>query len=258
MPRAGSTLLCNILAQNPDFHATATSGVLEVLVSIRNGWNNVDSFRASPNPEAKSRVMRSVLEAYYADVTKPYVFDKSRGWLAYLEMAEMLLGRPAKVLVPVRDIRDIISSFELIYRKHAGTDALPQEKQNQSAWATLEGRVEVWVASNAPVGSAYNRIKDAITRGFRDRMHFVHFEKLCSNPSAVMNGIYDFLGLPRFPHDFENVEQVTWEDDTEYGFPKESLHNIRRQVRPVEPHWPTVLGKALGDGLAPHNKLWSP
>jgi sulfotransferase len=30
MPRSGSTLLCNILAQNPKFHVTPTSYVAEV------------------------------------------------------------------------------------------------------------------------------------------------------------------------------------------------------------------------------------
>jgi len=31
MPRSGSTLLCNILAQNPEFHVTPTSGLSELV-----------------------------------------------------------------------------------------------------------------------------------------------------------------------------------------------------------------------------------
>ena len=34
LPRAGSTLLQNILGQNPNFYVTPTSGVLELLFSI--------------------------------------------------------------------------------------------------------------------------------------------------------------------------------------------------------------------------------
>ena len=37
LPRAGSTLLQNVLAQNPDIYATPTSGVLE-LVFVDLGW----------------------------------------------------------------------------------------------------------------------------------------------------------------------------------------------------------------------------
>ena len=35
MPRSGSTLLQNVLAQNPEIYATPTSGVLELVFSAR-------------------------------------------------------------------------------------------------------------------------------------------------------------------------------------------------------------------------------
>ena len=39
LPRSGSTLLQNILAQNPDFYATPTSGVLELLYAARANYS---------------------------------------------------------------------------------------------------------------------------------------------------------------------------------------------------------------------------
>ena len=39
LPRAGSTLLQNILGQNPDFYATPTSGVLELLFAARHYYS---------------------------------------------------------------------------------------------------------------------------------------------------------------------------------------------------------------------------
>ncbi len=257
MPRAGSTLLCNILNQNPRFNATSTSGILDILVAIRNQWSNVDSFKATPNQRGKRLVLKGILESYYSESPAPVAFDKSRGWLQYLEMAELILGRKAKVLVPVRDIRDIVSSFETIYREHAGMDPIPQEKADPTGWQTLEGRVTGWMSPGSPVGSAHNRINDAISRGFRDRMHFVHFEQLTRSPDRVMADIYGFLDEPVFPHDFDHVKQVTTEDDTQYGFPQGSLHQIRQKVAPVAPRWPQVLGQALGDRLVHHNALWS-
>ena len=256
LPRSGSTLLCNILAQNPRFSTGTTSGILDVLTAIRRDWSNIESFRASPNPTAKENVLRAALYGYFKDIERPVVFDKSRGWLSYLEMAERLLGRPAKVICPVRDLRDVVASFENIYLKHAALDPLPQERSNPVQWATLEGRVQMWVAGQAPVGSAYNRIKDAIQRGFRDRIHFVEFERLTRNPKQVINEIYDFIGEAYFDHDFENVEQVTIEDDTEFGFPPESLHKIRPRVEPVPPRWPSVLTEQIAQPLAGYNTLW--
>jgi len=87
-PRAGSTLLCNILNQNPRFHATSTSGILDIVLAIRNQWENVNEFQASPNKAGKNAVMKPILQNYYSTVDRPVVFDKSRGWPGYLELAE--------------------------------------------------------------------------------------------------------------------------------------------------------------------------
>ena len=40
LPRAGSTLLQNVLAQNPDFYATPTSGLIEIFLNARNIYSN--------------------------------------------------------------------------------------------------------------------------------------------------------------------------------------------------------------------------
>ena len=43
MPRSGSTLFQNIMAQNPDFYATPTSGLCEALINLKiNVWNAIE------------------------------------------------------------------------------------------------------------------------------------------------------------------------------------------------------------------------
>ncbi|WP_435020423.1 sulfotransferase family protein [Tundrisphaera sp. TA3] len=246
MPRSGSTLLGNILAQNPRFHATATSGIVDVLFGVRNHWDQLGAFKAMPDraecEAAKLRVLRGILAAYHGECGKPVVFDKSRSWLAYLEMAEAVLGRPAKVLVPVRDLRDVLASFELLWRASAGTGQGEAEAAHFFEFQTVEGRCAVWTRGDQPVGLAFNRIKDALQRGFRDRMHFVRFEELTRDPARTLDAIYRFLGEDPFPHDFDRVEQATREDDRAYG--PFDLHRIRSRVEPVAPRWPGVLGQA--------------
>jgi sulfotransferase len=246
LPRSGSTLLANILAQNPRFHSTATSGILEILFLVRNGWDNVLEFRAAvdraENEADKVRVLRGILEAYHAGRGQPVVFDKSRSWLAHLELAEKLLDRPAKVLVPVRDVREVLASFERLWRGSAATGQVAQEARNYAEFQTVAGRCNVWMRLDQPVGMALNRIKDARQRGFADRMHFVRFEQLTRSPASTLRAAYEFLGEPWFEHDFERVEQVTAEDDRVFGFP--DLHTIRTRVEPVPPRWPEILGEA--------------
>src|SRR4051812_24056449 len=116
LPRSGSSLLANLLAQNPKFHVSPTSGVLDVLFLVRNSWDKLIEFQANPANEQKLLVLHGILESFYSNVEKPVVFDRSRSWVAHLEMAEAILNHQAKVLVPVRDVRDIIASFEKLYR----------------------------------------------------------------------------------------------------------------------------------------------
>ena len=242
LPRAGSTLLCNVLAQNPRFHATHTSGCMDVMFGVRNQWNNLIEHKAHPDEEAQQRVLRAILEAYYEPVEKPVIIDKCRGWVSLLEMAEWAIGEKAKVIVPVRDLRDVLASFEKLWRGQAKKDQMDQEGENYFLMQTVEGRCEHWTTANQPVGLAYNRIRDALTRGFQDRMHFVHYEKLCRTPEKTMRSLYDFLGENYYSHDFENVEQVTWEDDTVHAFG--DLHTIRPKIQPQEKQYPKILKEA--------------
>ena len=46
MPRAGSTLLQNVFAQNPDIYATPTSGVLELTYAARAMYSESNEFQA--------------------------------------------------------------------------------------------------------------------------------------------------------------------------------------------------------------------
>ena len=246
LPRSGSTLLANILSQNPRFHASATSGILDVMFGVRNQWDQLVPFRAMADREAgeaaKLRVLRGILESYYADDPRPVVFDKSRSWLAHLEMAEAVLGQPARVLVPVRDYRDVLASFEMLWRRASATHQVPQEAQFYGDFQTVEGRCAVWSRGDQPLGLAYNRIRDAIRRGFRDRLHLVPFERLTGSPAEILAEIYAFLDEPPFAHDFDHVAQVTSEDDRAYGFP--DLHTIRSRVELLPTRWPSVLGEA--------------
>jgi len=240
LPRSGSTLLENILAQNPRFHATATSGIMDVMFGVRNQWSNLIEFKAAPNDSAKLRVLRGILENYYSDVEKPVILDKSRGWLSLLEMAEEILGHKAKVLVPVRDLRDVLASFEKLWRDTSATRQIPQESQFYFEFQTAQGRANVWMRPDQPIGLAYNRITDAIRRGFKDRMFLVDFDDLTGNPQQTFKKIYEFLGEDYFEHDFDKVEQVTEENDAIHGF--NNLHKIRNKVEPMEPQWPKIMG----------------
>ncbi len=202
--------------------------------------------------QAKVRVLRGAIVAYFANVNRPVVVDKGRGWIGQIPFIEAVLNRKVKIIVPVRDVRDILASFEKITSRNP-LKPTSQEMANPQAWETIDGRCGIWFHQNQPVGAPYRKIKDALIKGFGDRLHFIDYDDLTAHPDRSMRGIYDFLGEPYFEHDFKNVEQVTVEDDDVWRMP--GLHDIRSEVKPQPPQWPKILPPEVAKKF-PGKELW--
>lgn len=238
MPRSGSTLLCNILAQNPEFHVTSTSGLSEIVRGIHEFWKTSPIIKASETPEKQLTIIKNLFQSYHSDTDRPVVFNKSRAWAGLIELVENSLERPIKIITTTRNISNILASMEKLYRKEIKNINSPFQSGPQMA--TLEGRLNVWAASDGLVGGTYNAILDAIYRGHRDKFHFVNYEDLTRNPEFAMKKVYDFLGKPYYNHNFNNVQQYTKENDAEHGFT--DLHTIRPNIQPQPDDSRSILG----------------
>lgn len=240
MPRSGSTLLCNILNQNPRFWATPTSGLCPLLLRVNHIWQEVPELKASSTPSEKLGLMRGMIHGFHT-TDRPVVFSKSRGWVSALEMVRNALGIEPKILVTIRDIPSILSSCEKLFRKEL------RSPESSARWGanmeTIEGRLAFWTAGDQMVGGQYNRIRDCVMRGNRRNLHFIDFDELCADPEGTMDKVYEFLGEEPFAHNFETVEQTTHEKDEEHGFV--DLHTIRPKVEPLKKDHKQILGNAI-------------
>jgi sulfotransferase len=248
LPRSGSTLLANILAQNPAVHVTPTSGIVDMLVQVRNAWDRNDGFRAIDRAQsdgAKEDVLRAMLEGYFARIERPICIDKNRYWPEFLELASGILGGRDKVrvIVSVRDLRDVLASFEEVCRKTAVFSEVQTDPAVALKFKSAQGRVEVFLDAAQVVGRSYIAIRDALTRGWASSMHFVDYEDLTRQPKQTLTGIYRFLGEEPLDHDFNQIEQVTYEDDLVHGF--RDLHKIRPQVKPQASKWSKVFDDSV-------------
>lgn len=255
LPRSGSTLLMNLLAQNPRIHATATSGLLEVLFATRNRW--WDFIEHNSNTELAEKrlpqVLNGIMQSYYADVDEPIVVDKSRGWISLLEMLEYATGEEPNIVVPVRDVRDILASFEKLYRANQGRTQTLGEKEAYFQMQTVEGRCDFLLREDQPVGLAINRVRDVIARGNIDKVLIIDYDDFCKEPAEGMKAIYDFWGALPFMHDFRSIKQVTKEDDTVHGI--NGLHDIKNSLEKSSTNWQEVLGN-VGNKYSDIAKFW--
>jgi sulfotransferase len=249
LPRAGSTLLQNIFAQNPDIYATPTSGVLELVYAARENYTNSPEFIAQDRELMKKGFLafsKAGMDAYYNAITdKKYVIDKSRGWGVHYDFLESIRGEQPKVICMIRDLRDIFASMENNFRKS------PEKSQSIVNWAQMSGttvpkRVDIW-AQSQPVGLAIERLQEVIRYGNDAKILFVKYEDLCFNPDGQMSRIYNYLDIPYFKHNFDYIEQVTKEDDEVYGVFGD--HTIRNELKLLPSKAKTLLSKQVCDWI---------
>jgi len=254
LPRAGSTLLQNILAQNPDMYATPTSGVLELVFAARGNYTNSPEFKAQDAELMKLGFLNfchAGMYGFYNGITdKKYVIDKSRGWGIHYDFLNMIQPDP-KIICMVRDPRDIFASMEKNFRK-ASDKASPLLDWSKMQGTTTPKRIDLWV-QNPPVGLAFERLGEMIRMGIDSKVLFVKFEDLCLYPEKEMQRIYTYLDIPFFEHNFDNIEQVTKEDDEVYGVYGD--HVIRTKLEPVTSKATQILGKDVCDWIM-NNYKW--
>jgi sulfotransferase len=120
------------------------------------------------------------------------------------------------------------------------------------AGVTTEQRIDIWT-KGIPIGMAFQRLLQIIKEGNDRKMHFIKYENLMKDPQEEMNKLYKYLGIDTFTHDFNNIEQITKEDDEVYGVYGD--HKIKPKLTAVKPDWNEILGKNASEWIR-NNYSW--
>lgn len=238
LPRSGSTLLANLLNQNPNFFVSPTSGLIDLVLAVRQQWDTIPSFKTSPDDKRKNATLKGLINSFYSNESDKVVFDRSRAWPHLSELLIELNGS-VKIIACVRDIRDILASWEKLWRSNQlRHDNLSDEDRAQCA--TIKGRVEYWMRQDQTTGLAYNWLKDAIHRGFSKNILLVDYDDLTTNTTSTIKSIYDFVGCEYYTHNTNNITQTIFENDFQHGFI--DLHTIKNKIIKNSGQWKSVLG----------------
>ena len=191
LPRSGSTLLCNILNQNPAFHATSTSTLPQYVGTCINIWSSSFEIKgdlAQDRAATEKRLensLRGFCLSWHADHQGQTVFDKSRGW-AHNLLALRQVFPESKVLVTIRDLRNIFASVEKQHRKYPLFDSA-----NGSIEKTIYSRADNMFAPKGLIGGPLEGVQDIMRRKL-DAL-FIKFEQLAKFPEQVMREVYQYL-----------------------------------------------------------------
>ena len=241
LPRAGGTLLSALLNQHPDIHSGPDSPLAALMSWNLKVLDNNEQNLMYPKEGVDERIIKSVANAYYEDVSEQYIFDKCRVWSACgnVDMIRKYLNKDVKIVACVRDVVEVLASYlKLIHELPPNPDPIHATQDNfidqqlfkdgsrNPNLSDDDNRCEWLMKENGLIQVALDALYQSKDQSF---VHLVEYNDLVTNTQEVMDGIYDFLGIiPLTSHDLNNIVNPFKVNDEALGFP--TLHDVRSSI----------------------------
>lgn len=250
LPRSGSTLLSSILNQNPRIYSGPSSPVLSTIHVIQDHLINNELYHGFPKPQEVTNIIESIAHQYYGDIEKPIIIDKNRAWTSRIPLAKSYITKNVKIIVPVRDIEDILTSFIMMIKRNPYKDGnlklnfIDEQLVKSNIPITDDNRCKYIGSPNGILGQSLNSIVDCINDGYYDNLHFVEYKNLVEKPSYTLEKLYNFLEEEPFEHSFDSIENLNKENDMEvYGI--RDMHEVRKELKSTSINPKKVLSEYI-------------
>jgi len=249
LPRSGSTLLSSILNQNPRFYSGPSSPVVPTMITLENSLSNDELFLGYPKVQQAKEIIASVLPQYYSDRQEPVIFDKNRSWTIRMEYIPGYFDIAPKVLCPVRDIAEILTSFiSMIHRNPYHVDGkinfIDEMLVKNNIPLTDDNRCEFLASPNGILGQSVEGLRKALMEGYDNSIHLIEYKDIVNNPKETMEKIYEFLEEEPFEHTFDNLENINRENDGKiYGFA--DMHEVRPELKSTSENPNEILSEEI-------------
>jgi sulfotransferase len=219
LPRSGSTLLIYILNQNPKFTIGPDSEISYILNNNRSHIK--DRIRGYQIPHQKAtecflNFCRSGTQSWIDTLVedKNIFIDKSRGWTVDMDFTFKVFPE-LKMIINIRDLRSVVSSFEKVHCEsiYADRKSYYKDIDTDLQRQRLDGILNFPMLKD---GLTALRELIEIPKKYNSNILITRHEDLIEDPNFFMETLYDFLELPYFQHDFENIEQDSNYHDNVY------------------------------------------
>ena len=221
LPRAGNTVFGSIMNQNKNVAVTANSLCCDIIGEIYS-LQKTDIFKNFPDHSSLQNVTKNVLNNYYKNWDKKYIID--RGPWGCPENLKFLktIKQDIKIIILVRDVIEVLGSFL------AWSEREPSSFVNQYEAKTREEKCHMLMNKEGQIIKELIGIKHLLDYQPKEMYHIVDFNNLVKNTDETIDSIYNFLGIPKYKHDFNNIGQFKVNnmnyDDTIMG---KGLHTLK-------------------------------
>ena len=189
LPRCGNTLLASILNQNPNIQVTSNSLLPEIFLALKPLYQSL-IFKNFPDYKSLDNIIHNIFNNYYKDWKAQYIIDRSYwGTPCNLEFLKAL-NFDLKFIILVRPVLEILASFIKIEKP-----------------LNVEKRCDELMADEGMVGKAlisYYALK-------KENCLIIHYNQLTEEYIDTIKKVYQFLKLPLWDHQFNDLSQFNIE-----------------------------------------------
>ena len=215
LPRTGSTLLQNLLAQNPDVYLEGNSALCQVMwdAKISCEYHAAEQLKGvGKDITFKDALLRGIPSTYYPDVECSIILDKCRNWVnePNIAMARDYISPDVRSIVMVRPIEEIVASFARV------------AAENNSAFS-----YEALLAQGCDLDRAVQATHYA-AKSKDPSFLFVSYDDVVRRTDETLTRIYNHIGKEPFDHNVHQVEQTVFEDDERNNMV--GMHDIRPEI----------------------------
>jgi sulfotransferase len=251
LPRSGSTLLKSILDQNPNIHANPVSPVMELMYHTEEYLKQSEQYLGYPKPKSAYKIISSYIENYYFDREEPVIIDHCRAWSNNIERIKTYITPNPKIICPVRDIAEILTSFiTLVHRNDDQVSFIDQHLIEKGVTVDDDNRCQYLMSDDGIVEQALWAQSQAFIKNDTRHLLMVEYNDLVNTPDETMRRIYDFLEMDYYDHNFKNVENNHRENDDQWYL--KDMHYVRKEVKKTSKKPEDVLSPYI---LNKYNKL---
>jgi len=232
LPRTGSTLLTSILYQNPLIHTEGASALCGLI------WANLNELEDNKHLQSTKRsigpIVNRLPELYYAHINREVVIDKCFTWTldGNIEAIKKYITPKPKFIVMHRPVEEIVNSFIGMMERSETNGIFQFDMDNNSQTyrhlSLKEQRRGAVLQKNGVLEMPLVAYETARTYPDQSLFHYVSYKDLVEQPKNTLDGIYDFLGMPRYKHNFKNIKNKNQESDIVWGL--KDMHTIKSSI----------------------------
>jgi sulfotransferase len=197
-----------------------------------NSADNMEQVTRNVENQIRTEIfLSSFMDNYYKEVEKSVVIDREKAWgtPANLSIVKKYITPTPKIIFTVRDILEILASFVKMDAKYLKNNAADASYYIGNYRSPKDLICEHLMTLNGDIDKGLLSLASAFYPENKGMFHIVEYNNLVLNPEETMAGIYDFLEMPHYEHNFSKIEKVEQDNDEAVGLPKD-LHEIRKSL----------------------------